>query len=84
MSTPDLSLVIGRALGTVVVTVRGALDAAAMVQLECVLADLIQGQGNFVAEPCALEAFVAAQRERFRDANLTLEPQRQERTNARR
>jgi len=83
MISDDLSLVVGRSQGTVVVTVAGDLDGAALARLEDVLADLIDGQGNLtvavdltcaVAAPHALEAFVSAQQERFRGTNLTLRP----------
>jgi anti-anti-sigma factor len=43
---PRFSFVIGRAMGTVVVTARGELDAPACNQLGRVLRDLIEGQGN--------------------------------------
>jgi len=41
-----LSVVIGRALGTVVVTVRGALEDCAAEPLGRVLRDLVDNQGN--------------------------------------
>jgi anti-anti-sigma regulatory factor len=44
--TPSASLVVGRALGTVVVTVDGALDGAGSRRLGQLLIDLIDGQGN--------------------------------------
>ena len=44
--TPELPLVIGRALGTVVVTVDGALNVESTEPLARVLSDLIEGQGN--------------------------------------
>jgi len=44
--TPNLSLVVGRALGTVVVTVAGELDLDSCELLESLLTDLIEGQGN--------------------------------------
>src|SRR4051794_4742841 len=75
MSTADSTLVIGRALGTVVVTVGGDLDATAIDRLERVLTDLIDGQGNLavaidlsraVATPRAVDTFVTTQRARFR------------------
>lgn len=40
------SLTVGRELGTVVVAVRGRLDARIAHTLERVLGDLIEGQGN--------------------------------------
>ena len=42
----DFSVVIGRTLGRVVVTVRGTLDAAAARPLEWLLRDLVENQGN--------------------------------------
>jgi anti-anti-sigma regulatory factor len=65
----NVSLVIGRALGTVVVTVHGALDLAGCKPLEGVLTDLIEGQGNLAVavdlgratvEPEAVVVFVTA------------------------
>ena len=44
--SPGLSLAVGRAMGTVVVTLHGTVDAAAASVLECVLRDLIDEQGN--------------------------------------
>jgi anti-anti-sigma factor len=41
-----LSIVIGRFLGTVVVTLRGTLDTLAATRLAATLQDLIEGQGN--------------------------------------
>ncbi|MCA1844278.1 MAG: STAS domain-containing protein [Actinobacteria bacterium] len=46
VSRPSFSVVIGRALGTVVVTVHGGLDAETSPRLRRVLADLIDAQGN--------------------------------------
>ncbi|MFN2506117.1 MAG: STAS domain-containing protein [Acidimicrobiales bacterium] len=43
---PSGSLVVGRFLGTVIVTLHGDLDLAASVGLAGVLRDLIDGQGN--------------------------------------
>lgn len=43
---PTGSLVVGRLLGTVIVTLHGALDLTASVQLARVLRDLIDDQGN--------------------------------------
>src|SRR5687768_9691404 len=43
---PGFWLAISRALGTVVVTVHGRLDGTASRQLDGVLTDLIDGQGN--------------------------------------
>jgi anti-anti-sigma regulatory factor len=43
---PNLSLVVGRALGTVVVTVDGDLDLEGCGLLTRLLHDLIDGQGN--------------------------------------
>ena len=45
-AAPGLMLAIGRALGTVVVTVRGDLNRATSPQLAEVLRDLIDDQGN--------------------------------------
>jgi anti-anti-sigma regulatory factor len=42
----DFTVVIGRVFGTVVVTVRGTLDAAAAGPLERLLRDLVDNQGN--------------------------------------
>jgi anti-anti-sigma regulatory factor len=69
--TPDLSLVVGRALGTVVVTVDGRLDLPGCQLLERLLADLIEGQGNLavavdlvraIVEPGALAVLVESAR----------------------
>jgi anti-anti-sigma factor len=46
LDTSKLSLVIGRALGTVVVTVDGELDGDGCAALGLLLTDLIDGQGN--------------------------------------
>ena len=43
---PELTMAIGRALGTVVVTVHGDLNAATSPKLAEVLRDLIDDQGN--------------------------------------
>lgn len=43
---PGFSFAVGRALGTVVVTARGTLDAAGSRVLKAVLGDLIDNQGN--------------------------------------
>jgi hypothetical protein len=81
VSATEPTFVIGRAFGTVVVTVRGDLDAAALGRLDGVLTDLIAGQGNLAVsvdltratgEPEALHAFVSVQRERFCGTNLTI------------
>lgn len=70
-SLPNLSLVVGRALGTVVVTVDGELDLAGCELLQGVLTDLIEGQGNVAVavdlgrasiEPEALMVFIEAAR----------------------
>jgi anti-anti-sigma factor len=42
----DFSIVVGRFLGTVVVTLAGTLDALAATRLGATLQDLIDGQGN--------------------------------------
>lgn len=66
---PPLALVVGRGLGTVVVTVDGELTLAGCARLQNVLTDLIDGQGNLtvvvdlgkaVVEPEALKVFVDA------------------------
>lgn len=46
VATPPFSLIVTRALGTVVVTVHGELGLSASAPLGIVLADLIDGQGN--------------------------------------
>lgn len=69
--TPNLSLVVGRALGTVVVTVDGELNLESCQLLESLLSDLIEGQGNLAVavdltratiEPEAVSLFVEAAR----------------------
>jgi anti-anti-sigma factor len=76
-------IVIGRALGTVVVTVHGDLDPPAAEQLGTVLADLIDGQGNMAvvvdlhdaraADARCLSVFTgAAERATRRRGSLTL------------
>jgi anti-anti-sigma factor len=68
----NVSLVVGRGLGTVVVTVEGELDLAGCQLLENVLTDLIEGQGNLtvavdlskaIVEPEALMVFIDAARQ---------------------
>jgi len=81
--TPGLSLVVGRHIGMVVVTVTGDLDHAGCQVLEAVLTDLIEGQGNLTVavdlgkatiEPEALWVFiVAAGQARRRGATLVLQ-----------
>jgi len=70
-SRPDLSLVVGRGIGTVVVTGGGKLNLAGCELLENVLLDLIEGQGNLtvavdlgqaIVEPEALMVFITAAR----------------------
>ncbi|MDQ6614497.1 MAG: hypothetical protein M3083_07070 [Actinomycetota bacterium] len=67
-----LSVVVGRALGAVVVTVRGQLDLGGCELIESILTDLIEGQGNqtvavdlgkAVVDPEAHRVFVAAARQ---------------------
>jgi len=67
----NLSVVVRRALGTVVVTVDGDLDLAGYEILEGVLTDLIEGHGNLtvavdlgraILEPEALIVFITAAR----------------------
>ena len=71
----SLSVVVGRDLGTVVVTVDGPLDLLGCQLLESVLADLIEGQGNLtvavdlggaMVEPEALIVFITAARRAHR------------------
>jgi anti-anti-sigma factor len=81
-SAPNLSVVVGRGLGTVVVTVTGDLDLASCQLLGGVLTDLIDGQGNrtvavdlkkTVVEPDALPVFITAARQaRRRGTNFIL------------
>ena len=81
--TPELSLVVGRALGTVVVTVDGALNLESSELLARVLSDLIEGQGNLavavdlgkaIVEPEAVTVFAeAATRASERGAKFILE-----------
>jgi anti-anti-sigma regulatory factor len=68
---PNLSLVVGRDLGTVVVTVGGELASSGCELLQGVLTDLIEGQGNLTVavdvgkatvEPDALVVFIDAAR----------------------
>jgi anti-anti-sigma regulatory factor len=82
-ATPGLSLAVGRALGTVVVTVDGALNVDSSQFLARVLSDLIEGQGNLavavdlgkaVVDPEAVTVFAeAAQRASRRGAKFILE-----------
>lgn len=69
---PNLSVVVGRGLGTVVVTVEGEVTLASCQLLEGVLTDLIEGQGNLtvavdlgkaIVEPEALMVFIQAARQ---------------------
>ncbi|HET7721380.1 MAG TPA: STAS domain-containing protein [Acidimicrobiales bacterium] len=62
-----LSVAIGRALGTVVVTVRGALEDCAAEPLRRVLGDLVDDQGNrrVVVDLRAASPISAAVREVF-------------------
>lgn len=81
--TPELSLVVGRALGTVVVTVDGALNLESSELLARVLSDLIEGQGNLavavdlgkaIVDPEAVTVFAeAAERASERGAKFILE-----------
>lgn len=68
---PNLSLVVGRDVGTVVVTVGGELAPSGCELLQGVLTDLIEGQGNLtvavdvgnaIVEPDALVVFIDAAR----------------------
>ena len=82
-SAPDVSLVVGRALGTVVVTVDGTLNLEGSQVLARLLSDLIEGQGNLVVavdlgkaivEPEALTALVeTAQRARDQSTKFILD-----------
>lgn len=79
---PALSLVIGRALGSVVVTVDGELDVESSELLARVLSDLIEGQGNLavavdlgkaIVDPEAVTVFAeAAKRASERGAKFIL------------
>ena len=69
--TPNLSLVVGRAPGTVVVTIDGELNLDSCQIVESLLTDLIEGQGNLAVavdlaratiEPEAVSLFVEAAR----------------------
>jgi anti-anti-sigma factor len=55
---PDFRLAISRAFGTVIVTIHGLLDRTTSRQLDGVLTDLIEGQGNLdvVADLWDMEA----------------------------
>lgn len=81
MSAGDGALVVGRQLGTVVVTLRGPVDEHGLARLEGVLTDLIHNQGNLavavdltrvIAEPEVIGAFLAVQRGRFDGTTLTV------------
>ena len=82
-AAPAFRIVVGRALGTVLVTVHGDLDPPAVAQLESVLVDLIDGQGNMAvavdlhdaraADASCLSMFTgAAERATGRGGSLTL------------
>jgi anti-sigma B factor antagonist len=82
-SSGQFRLAIRRALGTVVVTVHGDLDPPAAAQLDRVLADLIDGQGNMTvvvdlrdaqaADAGGLSVFIgAAERASRRGGSLSL------------
>jgi anti-anti-sigma factor len=68
---PRFGFAIARALGTVVVALRGPIDAAGSSVLKTVLGDLIENQGNLAVvidvhdvtdvEPAGLDVFVIAQ-----------------------
>ncbi len=77
------SIVIGRQLGTVVVTVHGDLDSSRAGHLGNILADLIDGQGNLsvvvdlhdatTTDPDSLLVFTdAAERARRRGGTVVL------------
>ncbi|MDQ6617372.1 MAG: hypothetical protein M3083_22150 [Actinomycetota bacterium] len=59
-----VSMVVGRALGTVVVTVHGDVDRLGGEFLDAVLADLIDDQGNLAVEVDLTQASLAAGTER--------------------
>ena len=80
---PRFSVVIGRRLGTVMVTVHGEVDTPRANRLGHILADLIDGQGNLslvvdlhdatAADADSLSVFVeAAERARRRGGTVTL------------
>ena len=46
LGSRHVEIAVGRALGTVVVTVHGFLDEGRLARLEGILIDLIEGQGN--------------------------------------
>ena len=82
-ATPALSLAVGRALGTVVVTVAGVLNVDSSEFPARVLGDLIEGQGNLavavdlgkaLVDPGPVAVFAeAAQRASRRGAKFILE-----------
>ena len=83
LPAPHFSIVIGRRLGTVVVTVHGQLDMTRAGHLGNILADLIDGQGNLsvvvdlhdatTSEPDSLLVFTeAAERARRRGGTVLL------------
>jgi anti-anti-sigma factor len=83
-SLHHFGIVIGRRLGTVVVTVHGELDVARAAQLGTILVDLIDGQGNLslvvdlhdatTSDPDTLSVFVdAAERAQRRGGTVELE-----------
>jgi anti-anti-sigma regulatory factor len=83
-STELPSIAVARSAGTVVVTVRGALDATRSRHLGGILADLIDGQGNLsilvdlhdarAAEPdCLWMLTEAAERARRRGGTMRLD-----------
>lgn len=78
-----LSYAVGRALGTVVVTVHGHVDVAGSEALERVIDDLVEGQGNravavdlrkaTLVSPDVLDVFYAvAHRARRRGTSFTV------------
>ena len=82
-AAPALSVAVGRAVGTVVVTVNGVLNVDSSELLARVLDDLIEGQGNLavavdlgkaIVDPEAVTVFAeAAQRASRRGARFILE-----------
>ena len=75
---PDFSLVFGRALGKVIVSIHGPVDAHTAPELRHRLADLIDGQGNrhlvldlrgmTRVDPAGLSVFVDAHKRMHRIA----------------
>lgn len=68
-----LSMAVGRAMGTVVVTLRGALDRSGSTLVDDILVDLIDNQGNLtlIVDVRALDCDDGACLEPFRRATLS-------------